>query len=30
MIRFFYWDGCKSVTNFNDIIKYILLLTNAA
>lgn len=24
MIRFFYWDGCKSVTNFNDIIKYIL------
>lgn len=24
MIRFFYWDGCKTPTNFNDIIKYIL------
>lgn len=24
MIRFFYWDGSKTPTNFNDIIKYIL------
>lgn len=24
MIRFFYGNGCKTIINFNDIIKYIL------